>query len=155
MRHSGSVVGPQVDVNRVTIGGRQSFGCVSMPDFLSALAKAVKPNGAVQMDPAAVQSWVLKAAHCHQNAALGEANWGGTFLARMQPWVRQRAWPRRDVLRELPAHVHSHGRAPQGATQLAPADRHAVQAHPGAPWPAVRDATRPYCVALVGRPLDH
>ncbi len=37
----------QVDVNRVTICGRQSFGCVSMPDFLSALAKAIKPNGAV------------------------------------------------------------------------------------------------------------
>lgn len=38
--------GAQVDTTRVTIGGRQAFGCIAMPDFLSALAKAVKPNGA-------------------------------------------------------------------------------------------------------------
>ena len=38
--------GAQVDTARVTIGGRQAFGCIAMPDFLSALAKAVKPNGA-------------------------------------------------------------------------------------------------------------
>ncbi|KAK9830951.1 hypothetical protein WJX81_001721 [Elliptochloris bilobata] len=34
----------KVDVSRVTIGGRQSYGCIAMPDFLSALAKAIKPN---------------------------------------------------------------------------------------------------------------
>lgn len=34
----------QVDLFRVTIGGRHTFGCVNMRDFLTALAKAVKPN---------------------------------------------------------------------------------------------------------------
>lgn len=33
-----------VDLFRVTIGGRHTFGCVNMKDFLSALAKAIKPN---------------------------------------------------------------------------------------------------------------
>lgn len=33
-----------MDLFRVTIGGRQTFGCVGMKDFLNALAKAVKPN---------------------------------------------------------------------------------------------------------------
>ncbi len=28
----------------MTIGGRHTFGCVNMRDFLSAMAKAVKPN---------------------------------------------------------------------------------------------------------------
>lgn len=34
----------QVGLFRVTIGGRHTFGCVNMRDFLAALAKAVKPN---------------------------------------------------------------------------------------------------------------
>ena len=34
----------QVGLSRVTIGGRHTFGCVNMRDFLTALAKAVKPN---------------------------------------------------------------------------------------------------------------
>ncbi|KAL3161234.1 Pyruvate decarboxylase 1 [Trebouxia sp. C0009 RCD-2024] len=33
-----------VGLFRVTIGGRHTFGCVNMRDFLAALAKAVKPN---------------------------------------------------------------------------------------------------------------
>ncbi|DBA80991.1 TPA: Pyruvate decarboxylase 3 [Trebouxia sp. C0005] len=33
-----------VDLFRVTIGGRHTFGCVNMRDFLNAMAKAVKPN---------------------------------------------------------------------------------------------------------------
>ena len=28
----------------MTIGGRHTFGCVNMRDFLNAMAKAVKPN---------------------------------------------------------------------------------------------------------------
>jgi len=31
------------------VAGRQSFGCIAMPDFLAALAKAVKPNGALHI----------------------------------------------------------------------------------------------------------
>lgn len=34
----------QVDLFRVTVGGRHTFGCINMADFLTALAKAVKPN---------------------------------------------------------------------------------------------------------------
>jgi hypothetical protein len=39
----------QVDARRVVVAGRQSFGCIAMPDFLAALAKAVKPNGALHI----------------------------------------------------------------------------------------------------------
>ena len=39
----------QVDARRVVVAGRQSIGCIAKPDFQAALAKAVKPNGALHI----------------------------------------------------------------------------------------------------------
>lgn len=38
----------KVDPFRVTIAGKQTFGCVNMADFLAALREKLKPNPTVR-----------------------------------------------------------------------------------------------------------
>ncbi len=39
----------KVDPYRVTIGGKQTYGCVNMADFLDALREKLKPNPTVTL----------------------------------------------------------------------------------------------------------
>jgi len=153
----------QVDASRVVVAGRQSFGCIAMPDFLAALAEAVKPNGARAGRPARGPAGGVGAAGNHARAAC----WGCVGRARVharlqgclvavrramaarvrgthvsagpaprgchKPLTRPRGRARRDLLPELPAHVHPHGRAAAGRAERAAADDHRVQARAGAP----------------------
>ena len=47
----------KVDPFRVTVAGKESFGCVNIADFLTALRPKLKPNPTASRTPPAALLW--------------------------------------------------------------------------------------------------